>query len=131
MAAGNNFYISAQLHGSGNIAISSSDNMSVIQLNGSTLANTFSGTIDIDNGILRMSNQNGLNGGTVQVDNGTSGLFRIGAGFANGQVNVLSGGIAENDSNFTPVTNLHLNGGQLRGDGNRHVGNAGSNGSKI
>ena len=62
-----------------------------------------------------MGNSAGLSGGTVQVDNGTTGLFQIGAGFSTGQVNVLSGGIAEADTTGTIVSNLRLQGGTLRG----------------
>ncbi|MCE5279438.1 MAG: PEP-CTERM sorting domain-containing protein [Planctomycetaceae bacterium] len=126
--AGQDFYIGAQLYGTGDLLISGPGR---VGLNNDRAGVYYSGTITIDSGsTLRMWNQYGLSGGTVNVT-GSGGLFQIGEGFANGQVNVQTGGVAYTDGNNNYVSNLHLQGGDLQGDGWRGVGNGGNNGSKI
>ena len=125
ISGGQQWFIEARLNGTEDMAVNMDNATSILQLGYSVSSNTYSGTIDINTGIVRMANANGLSGGTVQVDNGTTGLFRVGEGFANGQVNVLAGGIAEADvSGDRVVSNLRLQGGLLRGTtNNAFVGN--------
>ncbi|MCE5327036.1 MAG: PEP-CTERM sorting domain-containing protein [Planctomycetaceae bacterium] len=110
--AGRYLHIGSQLNGSGDLNVTGPG---WVQLNNTVAGTTYSGTIGIAaGGSLRIGQNAGLSGGTIEVDNPT-GLLRLGEGFATGRVLVQTGGVAEADHGSDRIAKeLRLQGGTLR-----------------
>ncbi|MCE5278311.1 MAG: PEP-CTERM sorting domain-containing protein [Planctomycetaceae bacterium] len=111
-AGGQAGLVRASLVGAGDLLITGAGD---VALGSNTLTTGYTGTIRIASGTtLRMENANGLSGGTIELD-GASGTFKLSEGFANGSVNVKTGGSVYADMNgaWKIASQLRLQGGTV------------------